>query len=119
MQASAILKHDTPLTFKDPGCPTISCIIGNHQIEQALLDLGASVNLLQYSVYEKSGLGEPKPTQVTLQLVNWSVKRPKGVVEDVRVEVDKLYFQVDFIGLDIRHVADPQAHNPVILERLF
>uniref|UniRef100_A0A2N9ELE6 Retrotransposon gag domain-containing protein n=1 Tax=Fagus sylvatica TaxID=28930 RepID=A0A2N9ELE6_FAGSY len=49
-QVSALIQHKIPPKYKDPGCPTISCIIGNHDIEQALLDLGASVNLMPYSV---------------------------------------------------------------------
>jgi len=45
-QVSSILKCDTPPKFKDPSVPTISCFIGNHKIERALLDLGSSVNLI-------------------------------------------------------------------------
>ena len=63
---SSILKHNTPPKFKDPGCPTISCVIGEHTIGRALLDLGASVNLLPYHVYEQLGLGELKATPITL-----------------------------------------------------
>ena len=47
--ASAIIQFKTPPKYKDPGCPTISCIIGNHKRDQALLDLGASVNLIPYT----------------------------------------------------------------------
>ena len=65
-QVSTILSTNNKLKYKDPGCPTISCIIGNHRIEHALLDLGASVNLLPFSVYEQLGLSELKPTKVTL-----------------------------------------------------
>jgi hypothetical protein len=50
-QVSAILQCKLPLKYKDLGCPTITCMIGVSQIERALLDLGASVNLLSYSVY--------------------------------------------------------------------
>jgi hypothetical protein len=57
-QVSAILQHNTPVKYKDPSYPTISCIIGNFTIDKALLDLGARVNLLPYSVYEQLGLGE-------------------------------------------------------------
>ena len=67
----------TPVKYNDPRCPTIPCVIGDTLIEQALLDLGASVNLLPYSVYEQLGLGELKPTKVTLQLADRSVKVPK------------------------------------------
>uniref|UniRef100_A0A2N9GZ56 Retrotransposon gag domain-containing protein n=1 Tax=Fagus sylvatica TaxID=28930 RepID=A0A2N9GZ56_FAGSY len=69
-QVSALIQHNTPPKYKDPGCPTISCIIGDHDIEQALLDLGASVNLMPYSVYLQLGLGEIKPTMVVLQLAD-------------------------------------------------
>jgi hypothetical protein len=50
-QVSAILQRKLPLKYKDPGCPTITCVIGFSQIERALLDLEARVNLLPYSVY--------------------------------------------------------------------
>uniref|UniRef100_A0A2N9HMW5 RNA-directed DNA polymerase n=1 Tax=Fagus sylvatica TaxID=28930 RepID=A0A2N9HMW5_FAGSY len=71
-QVSALIQHKIPPKYKDPGCPTISCIIGDHDIEQALLDLGASVNLMPYSVYLQLGLGELKPTMVVLQLPDWN-----------------------------------------------
>jgi hypothetical protein len=45
-QVSAILQNNNALKYKDPGCPTILCFIGEHKIEKALLDIGASVNLL-------------------------------------------------------------------------
>jgi hypothetical protein len=53
-QVSAILQNNNALKYKDPGCPTISYFIGEHKIERALLDLGASVNLLPYSVFKVS-----------------------------------------------------------------
>ena len=50
-QVSAIIGNKTPVKYKDPGCPTISVNIGGISVEKALLDLGASVNLLPYSMY--------------------------------------------------------------------
>ena len=47
-------------------------------MEKTLLDLGASVNLLPYSVYKQLGLGELKPTSITLSLADRSVKIPRG-----------------------------------------
>ncbi|RVW67672.1 hypothetical protein CK203_063511 [Vitis vinifera] len=55
-------------------------------VEKALLDLGASVNLLPYSVYKQLGLGELKPTSITLSLADRSVKIPRGIIEDVLVQ---------------------------------
>ena len=68
-QVSAIIENKTPVKYKDPGCPTISVNIGGISVEKALLDLGASVNLLPYSMYKQLGLGELKPTSITLELV--------------------------------------------------
>jgi hypothetical protein len=96
-QVSSILQCKLPIKYKDPGCPTISCMIEAKQIDRALLDLGASVNLLPYSVYLHLGLGELKPTSMTLQLANRTVKRPREIIEDVLIKVDKFYFPMDFI----------------------
>ena len=112
-QVSALIQHKIPLKYKDPGCPIISCIIGNFHSDNALLDLGASVNLLPYSVYEQLGLGELKPTKVVLQLVGRSIRIPRGVVEDVLVQVDKFYFPVDFIILDTEPIS--QASTPILI----
>ncbi|XP_022855492.1 uncharacterized protein LOC111376749 [Olea europaea var. sylvestris] len=116
---SSIVQQNTPPKFKDPGCPTISCVIGNNRIERALLDLGASVNLLPFFVYKQLGLGELKPTTTALQLADRSVKVPRGVVEDVLVQIDKFYFAVDFIVLDTHPVLNSNAQIPVILGRPF
>jgi hypothetical protein len=103
-QVSVILQNNNALKYKDPGCPTISCFIGHHIIEKALLDLGASVNLLPYLVFQSLNLGELKPTSVTLLLTDRSVKVPRGIVEDVLVQVDKFIYLVDFIVLDTQPV---------------
>jgi hypothetical protein len=54
-QVSSLIQHNTPPKFNDLGTPTISCDVGNTEIERALLDLGASVNLIPYSVYQQLG----------------------------------------------------------------
>ena len=51
-QVSAIIQCKTPVKYKDPGCLTILVNIGGTCVEKALLDLGASVNLLPYSMYK-------------------------------------------------------------------
>jgi len=118
-QVSAVIDQKTPLKYKDPGCPTISCLIGTHEFSQALLDLGASVNLMPYSVYSQLGLGEIKPTSVVLQLADRSIKKPRGIVEDVLVQVDKFYYPVDFLVLDTQSVVSMESKIPIILGRPF
>ena len=103
-QVRSLIQHSTPPKFKDLGAPSILCIIGSTKIERALLDLGACVNLFLYSLYQQLGLGELKPTSTVLQLVDRSIKKPCGVVEDVIIKVDKFYHPVDFIVLDTKPV---------------
>ena len=117
-QVSAIIQCKT-LKYKDPGCPTISVNIGGTCVEKALLDLGASVNLLPYSVYKQLGLGELKPTTITLSLADRSVKIPKGIVEDVLMQVDKFYYPMDFVVLDTEPVVAGANYVLVILKRPF
>ena len=93
------------MKYKDPGCPTISVMIGEMCVEKALLDLGASVNLLPYFVYKQFGLGELKPTSITLSLADRYVKIPRGMIENVLVQVEKFYYPVDFVVLDTDPVA--------------
>ncbi|XP_022848797.1 uncharacterized protein LOC111371120 [Olea europaea var. sylvestris] len=82
---SAVSKQKVLPKYKDPACPTVSCIIGNHEISQALFDLGASVNIMPYAIYSTLGLGKIKPTTVVLQLAYRSTIRLREVVEDVLV----------------------------------
>ncbi|XP_026400597.1 uncharacterized protein LOC113296509 [Papaver somniferum] len=89
-QVSSIISQKYPIKFKYPGCPTVTCVIGKQTIDNALLDLGSSVNLLPFSVYEQLGLGEMKPTRITLQLAGRSVKIPREIIEDVLVQESRL-----------------------------
>ena len=118
-QVSAIIQSRNPVKYKDPGSPTISVNIGGNFIDKSLLDLGASVNLLPYSVYKQLGLGELKPTNITLSLADRSVKNPKGIVEDVLVKIDKFYYPIDFVVLDTEQIANEPNHVPIILRRPF
>jgi hypothetical protein len=117
-EVSAVLLRKLPPKLKYPGSFTIPCKIGDQDFEQALLDLGVGVNLLPYTMYETLGLGELKPTSVTLQLANRSIKRPKGILEDVLVKVGEFILHADFIVLDMEESPMPLP-LPIILGRPF
>ena len=114
-ECSAILQRKVPQKLKDPGSFTIPCTIGNSIFEKASCDLGASINLMPLSIFRLLGLGEARPTTVTLQLADRSLKHPKGVIEDVLVKVDKFIFPADFIVLDM----EEDKEIPIILGRPF
>ncbi|XP_075084698.1 uncharacterized protein LOC142167956 [Nicotiana tabacum] len=76
---------------------------------------GASINLMNFSIFRKLALGELKDTGVSLQLADQSTKRPKGIIENVLVRVDKFVFPVDFIVLEM----EKNTEVPLILGRPF
>ncbi|WKA10528.1 hypothetical protein VitviT2T_028094 [Vitis vinifera] len=88
-QVSAIIQCKSPLKYKDPGCPTISVMIGG------------------------------KPTSITLSLADRSVKIPRGIIEDVLVRVDNFYYLVDFFVLDTDPLVKEANYVPIILGRPF
>ena len=118
-QSTSLIRNNLPPKYKYPGSPTISIVVGNSKLGHALVDLGASVNLLPYSVYVDLGLGELEPTTITLQLADRSVKIPRGIVKDVLVQVDKFYFPMDFVVLDTQPVVNQGTQFPIILSRPF
>ncbi|XP_057785955.1 uncharacterized protein LOC131003487 [Salvia miltiorrhiza] len=108
---SAVLQRKLPQKCRDPGMFTIPCIIGNKTVERAMLDLGASINVMPYSVYKDLQLGPLKDTRVIIQLADRSTAYPEGVVEDVLVKVNDLIFPVDFYIVDM----DDSAKQSLIL----
>ncbi|XP_062094154.1 uncharacterized protein LOC133800216 [Humulus lupulus] len=114
-ECSSFLQDKLPPKLKDPGSFTIPCTIGDTYCGMALCDLGASINLMPMSIFKQLGIGEVRPTTVTLQLADRSLAHPDGKIEDVLVRVDKFIFPADFIMLD--YEADREV--PIILGRPF
>ncbi|XP_022151602.1 uncharacterized protein LOC111019514 [Momordica charantia] len=77
-ECSAILQRKLLPKLKDPGNFFIPCSIGDVVFENALCELGANINLLPLSISRKLGLGEVRPTTVSLQLADRSIKYPRG-----------------------------------------
>ena len=112
---SAVIKKNLLEKMNDPGSFTIPCTIGGFEIQKALCDSGASINLMPLSVARKLSLGELTPTTVTLQMADRTMAKPEGVIEDVLVKVGKFVFPVDLIILDI----EEDSQVPLLLGRPF
>ncbi|KAM2132572.1 hypothetical protein ACFX1Q_013952 [Malus domestica] len=115
---SAILQRKLPPKCKDPGSFTIPCVIGNTRFKSAMLDLGASINVMPYSVYASMNLGALKQDGVIIQLADRSNAYPKGVLEDVLVQVNHLVFPADFYVLEMDE-SDHAPSLPILLGRPF
>ncbi|GKA00373.1 mitochondrial proton/calcium exchanger protein-like protein isoform X1 [Tanacetum coccineum] len=108
--------NDTiPRKEKDPGSFTLPCYINNICFDNALVDLGASVNVMPLLTYLNLGLGELTHTRLTVELADRTVKYPKGIDENVLVGIGKFTFPVDFIVLDMPE----DIKVPLILGRPF
>ncbi|CAN6685855.1 unnamed protein product [Malus baccata var. baccata] len=115
---AAILQRKLPPKCKDPGSFTIPWVIGNTRFESAMLDLGASINVMPYSIYASMNLGALKNDGVIIQLADRSNVYPKGVLEDVLVQVNHLVFPADFYVLEMDE-SDHGLALPILLGRPF
>nr|XP_027122312.1 uncharacterized protein LOC113739281 [Coffea arabica] len=115
---SAILQRKLSPKCGDPGIFTIPCKIGGASIRKAMLDLGASINVMPKIIYTSLNLGPLKGTGIIIQLADRTNAYPEGLVEDVLVQVNELVFPIDFYILDM---GDERALNPspILLGRPF
>nr|GFB39966.1 reverse transcriptase domain-containing protein [Tanacetum cinerariifolium] len=96
----SVLLKKLPEKLGEPGKFLIPCDFLRMDDCLALADLGASINLMPLSVWNKLYLLELSPTCMTLELADRSISRPVGVVEDVSVKVGKFHFSADFVVVD-------------------
>ncbi|XP_062085797.1 uncharacterized protein LOC133791906 [Humulus lupulus] len=115
---SAVLQKKLPPKWKDPGTLTVHCTIGNKKIERCMLDLGASINVVPFSIYASLNLGPLEETRVIIQLADMSNAYPRGVIEDVLFHVNELVFPADFYVLDMEDESIP-CSPPILLGRPF
>ncbi|XP_021730801.1 uncharacterized protein LOC110697731 [Chenopodium quinoa] len=114
-KCSAILQNTLPKKLGDQGSYSILMKLGDIEINRALCDLGASVSLMPRSICKKLQMGELKPTRISLQLADRSVKFSLGVLEDVPLRVGKFFIPCDFVVMEMKE----DAHVPIILGRPF
>nr|GEZ24692.1 reverse transcriptase domain-containing protein [Tanacetum cinerariifolium] len=112
---SAVLLKKLPEKLGDPGKFLIPCDFSGMAECLALADLGASINLMPYSMWKKLSLPDLTPTCVTLELTDRSISRPVGVAKDVYVKVGSFHFSADFVVVDF----DTDPRVPLILGRSF
>ncbi|GJQ91684.1 reverse transcriptase domain-containing protein [Tanacetum coccineum] len=112
---SAVILNKLPKKLGDPGRFLIPCEFTGITTCNALADLGASINLMPYSVWKSLSLPELTPTCMTLELADRSITEPIGIAEDVFVNVGKFQFPADFVVVDF----EPDPRVPLILGRCF
>ncbi|XP_015960696.1 uncharacterized protein LOC107484661 [Arachis duranensis] len=100
-ECSVVIQRGLPPKLKDPGSFILSCTIGNRTLDKALCDLGASINLMPLSLMKQLAIEELRPTRMSLQMADQSLKIPNRVVENLLVKVEAFIFPADFVILDM------------------
>nr|GEU45113.1 hypothetical protein [Tanacetum cinerariifolium] len=107
----AVILKKLPEKLGDPGKFLISCSFSELKWK-ALADLGASINLMPFSVWKKLGLPELISTRMTLKLANREIYTPGGIARYVFVLVGKFTFPTDFVIVD--YESDPRTTRALI-----
>ncbi|RDY10372.1 hypothetical protein CR513_05106, partial [Mucuna pruriens] len=107
-----------PKKCRDPKIFSIPCSIGDCTFADAMLDLGASINIMLTSIYKSLNYGDLEPTEMTIQLANRSIVQPLDVLQDILVQVDELIFPINFYVLDMKDKT-PRKGSTLILGQPF
>ncbi|GKA13039.1 reverse transcriptase domain-containing protein [Tanacetum coccineum] len=93
---SAVILNKLPEKLGDPsgGVFLIPCKFPGMDECLALADLGASINLMPFSVWKKLNLPNLTPTCKTLELADRSISRPIGIAKDVNVKTIRAFIDV-------------------------
>ncbi|GJR01814.1 reverse transcriptase domain-containing protein [Tanacetum coccineum] len=114
-ESSAILQNKVPPKLRDLGSFLIPCNFNKAFSCNALADLGASINIMPFSIYAKLSLKTLKPTKMSVRLADRSFQYPVGIAENMLVEVGKFTFPADFVILEM----EEDGKVPLILGRPF
>nr|GEY29688.1 hypothetical protein [Tanacetum cinerariifolium]GEY30561.1 hypothetical protein [Tanacetum cinerariifolium] len=93
--------HIFPQKEKDPRSFTLPCFIHNICFDKALVDLGASVSVMPFSIYTNLGLGILSHTWLTIELVGRTIKQPRGIAENMLVRIGFTIIDDDDITKDV------------------
>nr|GEZ78042.1 hypothetical protein [Tanacetum cinerariifolium] len=111
----AVILNKLPRKLGDPDKFHIPCELLGMVECLALADLGASINLMLFSMREALSLLKLTPTCMTLKLADRSVSKPIGIAKDVSFKVGVFHFPADFVVIDF----EPDLRVPLILGRCF
>lgn len=107
--AFALLNTNILEKCSDLGMFFLPCTVGNSLILHAMLDLGASINVIIFSAFKDIELNN---LQKRMFLYNWwiGLLSPLGIVEDVLVKVGNQIFLVDFYILEMKGASISNHH---------
>ncbi|GJW89491.1 hypothetical protein Tco_0164831 [Tanacetum coccineum] len=112
-RCSALLLNQLPPKEKDPGSFILPFLIGRLDFNNALGDVGVSINIMPFSMYKRLGIGRLETIKMNIELADNSKCIPKGIVRNFLIKIDKFILPIDFIILDVLE----DFRMPIILGR--
>ncbi|GJT46287.1 reverse transcriptase domain-containing protein [Tanacetum coccineum] len=101
-ESSAMIQNKVPPKLEDPGSFLIPCTFNKAFSSNALADLGASINLMPYSLYAKLSFETLKPTKMSVRLADRSFQHPIGIAENMLVEVGRPFLHTDDVVIRVK-----------------
>ncbi|GJX49844.1 reverse transcriptase domain-containing protein [Tanacetum coccineum] len=107
--SSKVLPCQLPPKELNPGNFTLPYTIGSLKF-YAMVDLGASINVIPKSMFEHLKLARLKKTNMLVEMADMTKRAPIGIVENVLVKIDKFLFPLDFVVIDMLN-----THNETMI----
>nr|GEU86720.1 reverse transcriptase domain-containing protein [Tanacetum cinerariifolium] len=86
-ESSVMIQNKVLPKLEDPESFLIPCTFSKAFSCNVLADLGASINLMPYSLYAKLSLETLRPTKMSIRLADRSFQHPIGIAKNMLVEV--------------------------------
>ena len=91
----------------------VTVVVKNTTIENTLIDLGSTINMMTTVFLEVLQLGQVlQPTPSILELEDHTTVKPIGILDDIIVSVASWEYSVDFMVIESK---DPSKGHPIIL----
>nr|GEX25676.1 reverse transcriptase domain-containing protein [Tanacetum cinerariifolium] len=114
-ESSAMIQNKVPPKLGDPGSFLIPCNFNQTFSCNALADLGASINLMPYTLYAKLSIKALKPTRMSVRLADRSGKSYDPPV-NLNEQPNKPETTVNFDSDDEDEEPPPQPKTPKSIE---
>ncbi|KFK29135.1 hypothetical protein AALP_AA7G093100 [Arabis alpina] len=105
MKYQAKGERDKPRTLKkklNPGKFTVSCVLGDLEINDALCDSGSNINLISREMMDHLGITKLKKTQCSLIIGDATCKQPLEVIEDYPLKIGNCAIPTDLMVIEMK-----------------
>ena len=109
-----LMGEETPIKYKYPGNPIVIVQIYGCYFPNTLVDLGVAINILTTETCQALGITALIPTTTLLELVDQSVVRLEGTLQDITISIGSWEYLVDFLVINPSSRLDG---HPLILGR--